>query len=197
MLINLSNYQSKYGAGWFKEYTAENWSTTIICNAPSICVNAYVKTAAAFREASITVNCYYFDGNTWQPVWSKSMSCKGGSGSDSYRWSHNRGAESYPNQTNSTYHMWRFDISGSNEAKNSWYGVNFWMGGMGLMTQGEYETYFKDKAIRYCRCDEIWSISSGSTYTTLQSFLDKESPSVHRGTPITSSNGKYVVHTTI
>ena len=196
-LINLANYQSKYGSGWFKTYTAENWDTTIICNAPNICAEVYVKTAAAFREASITVGCYYFDGSEWKNVWTKSLSCKGGSGYDNFRWSHNRTAESYPNQSNGNYHMWGFVIDGSNEAKNSWYGVNFWMGGMGLFTQNEYDTHFKDKEIRYCRCDEIWSISSGSTYTSLDAFIDGESPSLYRGTPITETNGKYVVHTTI
>lgn len=196
-VIDYNNIRSKYGTGWFKTFTMENQSYTLVINAPNICIDCYVKTSAWLREAKLTVQSYYYNGSTWVPDWGGSISCSGGNGEDHYRWRHNRQDESYPNYNNSNYHMWRLDVNAEYESKNSWAGLNVWMGGINLYNQSEYDNLCKDKEIRYCRSDELWSITSSSTYKTLQEFLDHESPSIYRGTPITDANGKYVVYTPI
>lgn len=194
-VFNFANYKSKYGTSWFKTYSVQNQNITLIANAPNICVDFYVETGAMLRTASISITTSYYNGSSWITAWTKNMSCSGKNGSEHYRWAHNRAAESYPYRNDGLYHMWQFAITGSNENKNSWYGADVWMGGINVFTDAEYESLCKNRPIRYCRSDEIWSL--GGKYGSAQAFLDGEHPGVYRGSEITDATGKYMVATDI
>lgn len=185
-IINFANHKSKYGEGWFYSNDYNEWNGTVVVSAPNICINAYVD-SVALRKASITVQSYYYNGSSWVADWGGTLS-KSGNNEDSYRWSHNRRAESYPNYNTSNYHIWRFDISGSCTGSAT-YGFKIWVGGIGLYTEAEYNTYCKDQLIK-CSKGDYWGI--GGTYGSLDAFLAGELPSVYRGTAITDTTGKYV-----
>lgn len=185
-IINFTNYKNKYGSGWFYSNDYNEWNGTVVVAAPNICTNTYVD-SVALRKGNITVTAYYYNGSGWTQKWSKTIS-KSGNNDEEYKWSHNRAAESYPNQDNSNYHLWRFDVSGSCTGSST-YGFKVWCGGIGLYNDSEYNTYCKGQKIRYVAGD-YWGI--GGTYGSLDAFLNGEHPNVRRGTKITESNGKFV-----
>ena len=183
-LINYSNIKSLLGSSWRSSVTVGYTGTyTYYVTAPAFHIDYWIKGSGwwGYQEGSIYV--YRWNGSNFSTcVYSGSNSCRGSKNQISWAFSHNYNGGSSGDVHNCQ--LWKIVVySGNNDGSS---GGTLYTGGLGLVSESLYNSYFKNKLI-YCSKGTYWT---SSTYND-STFISNQGYSCMRGTKISVSSGTY------
>ena len=174
---------------WKASKTWTDSSFTVFLVGSSWVIAARVS-SVLLRENWVDITAYYYNGSTFVQAYaprnnSGHTAYYSNKGSQTVKFYHNRSAEGttsgdVPNAT-----LWKIVVSmkGAHGSAHGYF--DCYVGGVGLFTDGEYESICKNQKIKWANPD-YWQL--GGTYTSESAFISAERPMAHRGTPISISN---------
>lgn len=185
-IINFANYKSKVrnGSSWVGSYRITDTNRTLIVFAPSFRCVASVS-SVLFRSNWVRLTASYWNGSGWTTVLSGWEAYKSGAGNASFSFNHNRETEATDSVDSPFHNIWKLDVTmkGKDGSAHGYFDV--WWGGIEMMTENEYNETCKGRRIQHCR-PECWDIGNGS-YSSVDTCISQQRPSVFRGTPLSSA----------
>lgn len=165
--LNYSTLHALKGGGssWRASSTFTDSNVTFYINSCSWIIRARVS-SVALRSNWVNITAYYYNGSSWvkayEPRGNNGYTVyKHGSGSQELKFYHNRGAEGSTSGDAHMYHIWKIVIQMRGKDGSAHGYFDYWLGGLEMMTEGEYNSYFKGKPVRYCKFG--YSTSSNDT----------------------------------
>lgn len=194
--LNYATLHSLAGGGsaWRISKTITDTSTTIYICACSFVTRARVS-SVLFRSNWVDVTAYYYNGSTWVQAYAP----RGNNGHTVYasgkkdaEWKlyHNRSAEGTTSGDQHMYHLWKYVVQMRGKDGSAHGYFDYWIGGIEMMTEAEYNSYFRYKPIKFCN-------NSDATGVNDTTFPQIYRPSGKRGTAITSANASQCCATDI
>lgn len=184
-IINYNNIVSTLGNSWTASGQTDN-GALIYISSPSFVVQSYVHSGALFAGITAYFHTYKWNGNSFVEVDNRKMETNNGAAEKNFKFYHNRAAEGTSSYDDPHCHWWKFWIEHKSHTGAVDYRNRVWIGGMGMLTEAEYNTLFKGQFIRAVPI----VITTGNDYSDT-GFIQLVNPDNYRGTPISIASDTY------